>query len=361
MKLEQLNVGPALFLVGYHLALFVLLPIYLWNSVPAIGILALSVGLFFLSGFSITAGYHRYYAHRAYEPSWPVEWFMMFFGTLAVEGSVLEWAHDHRNHHKFVDTEKDPYNIKDGFWHAHILWMFETQDRDFDDVVPDLQENPLLRFQHKHYSWLSMGLNGAVTVGAGLFWADLFGALVFVFLARLFLLHHATWFINSLAHTWGVKPFSREQTAVNNFIISILTFGEGYHNYHHTFASDYRNGVWWYQFDPTKIIIWALSKVGLARNLNRVNRATIQKRMIDEDRKMMLKCLETTDEEETEDLRQRVISLYDSLKERLQEIKEIKDNQRINDLKQKISQDWSRWTELCEKVLSMKPDSVHVH
>jgi len=361
MKLDELNVGPALFLVGYHVALLVLLPIYLWNSVPATGILLLSAGLFFLSGFSITAGYHRYYAHRAYEPSWPVEWFMMFFGTLAVEGSVLEWAHDHRNHHKFVDTEKDPYNIKDGFWHAHILWMFETQDRDFEDVVPDLMENPLLMFQHNNYSWLSMGLNAAVAVGAGLFWGDLFGAIVFVFLARLFLLHHATWFINSLAHTWGVKPFSREQTAVNNFIISILTFGEGYHNYHHTFASDYRNGVWWYQFDPTKIIIWALSKVGLARNLNRVNKATIQKRMIDEDRKMMLKCLETSEEEETEDLRQRVTSLYDSLKDKLQEIKEIKDSQRVKDLKQKISDDWNRWTDLCEKVLSMKPDSVHVH
>ncbi len=361
MTLDKLNVGPALFLIGYHLLLLVLLPVYLMNYLPGPEILFLSAGLFFLSGFSITAGYHRYYAHRAYEPSWPVEWFMLFFGTLAVEGSVLEWAHDHRNHHKYVDTDRDPYNIKDGFWHAHILWMFETQDRDFDAVVSDLKANPLIYFQHKYYSWLSMGLNGAVVLGAGWLWGDLFGAFVFVFLARLFLLHHATWFINSLAHTWGVKPFSREQTAVNNFIISILTFGEGYHNYHHTFASDYRNGVWWYQFDPTKVIIWALSKIGLARNLNRVNRATIQKRMIEEDRKMMLKCLETSEDDKTEAMRKKVRSLYKSLKEKLQKIKDIKDNQRVTDLKEKISQDWQRWTELCEKVLSMKPDSVHVH
>lgn len=361
MKLDEINLGPALFLVGYHLALFVLLPIYLVNFLPGPELLVLMTALFFLSGFSITAGYHRFYAHRAYEPSWPVEWFMLFFGTLAIEGSVMEWAHDHRNHHKHVDTDKDPYNIKQGFWHAHFLWMFEKQDRDFDGVVSDLWDNPLVRFQHEYYGWLALGLNGAVTLGAGWLWADYLGAIVFVFLLRLFCLHHATWFINSLAHTWGVKPFSREQTAVNNFIISMLTFGEGYHNYHHTFASDYRNGVWWYQFDPTKVIIWALSKVGLARNLNRVNKATIQKRMIEEDREMMIKCLETSEEERSEDLREKVKALYESLKDKLQEIRKNSNRQRITELKEKIQSDWRRWTQLCEEVLSMKPDSVHVH
>jgi len=355
MNDKEFNYGPGLFLIGYHLALFALLPIYLINYSPDPWLWILAGALFLLSGFSITAGYHRYYAHRAYKPGRLPEWLMLVFGTLGIEGSVLEWAHDHRLHHRHVDTEKDPYNIEQGFWYAHFLWMFEKRDRDFDGVVGDLMDNSLLTFQHDHYSILALGSNALVTLGTGWMVGDLFGAVVIVFLLRVFSLHHATWFINSLAHTWGVKPFSKEQSAVNNFVISILTFGEGYHNYHHTFSSDYRNGVYWYQFDPTKVIIWGMSKLGLAEDLNTVDQATIQKKILEEDRKMMLNRLQEVKDEKEAELKDRVNTLYERLTDKLKSMRDCSDSSRIRKLRESVRDYWDEWTSLCDRVLSLQP------
>jgi len=229
-----------------------------------------------------------------------VELILLFFGTMSLQGSAIDWSADHRIHHRHVDTEKDPYNIQRGFWFAHMGWLFIERKPNLSNVK-DLLSDKWLAFQHKYYVLIATAINVLVTLVAGFMFGDMFAAIVFIFLLRAFLSHHSTFFINSLAHTWGSKPYSREHSAVNNWIISFLTFGEGYHNYHHTFAGDYRNGVRWYQYDPSKMVIWGLSKFGLASKLKRSNKYAARVRLIKEDRKIML-----------EEMRLKGISAYKS-------------------------------------------------
>ncbi len=352
MNLKNINWPVTLFLVGYQVALVVLLPLYLMYRTPSAGLLISAGVLCYITGISVTSGYHRYYAHRSYKPHRVVEPFLLFFSTMAVEGSALEWAHDHRLHHRHADTEKDPYNIKEGFWHAHFFWMLEKQERNFENGSTDLMQNPLVMFQHDYYAWL-MVLFNLMTIGAAGWWfGDYFGAFVFVFLGRLFVLHHMTWFINSLAHTWGVRPFSKEQTAVNNFFIAFLTFGEGYHNYHHSFSGDYRNGVYWYQFDPTKYTIWLLSKVGLARDLYTVDEATIQKKILEEDRRMMLNQIEDHEPSKREQLREKIQNLYERLREIIDDLNG-EDQESSGILEKRFQVGWRKWTRLCDQTLSV--------
>lgn len=242
--------------------------------------LVFSFILFFITGISVTAGYHRSYSHNAYKLNNKVaEVCLLFLATMAGQGSAIRWSFEHRHHHAYVDTDRDPYSIKKGFWFAHILWLFRKQDPVDPKVVSDLFKSPLLAFQHKYYPWLFFGTNAFVFAVTGWVFGDFLGAFVLSWWARLFFSHHTTWCINSLAHFWGSQSFSKELSAVDNYVLSIITFGEGYHNYHHTFANDYRNGIRWYHFDPTKWLIWTLSKLGMAQNLRKVSPERIQERI----------------------------------------------------------------------------------
>ncbi len=285
---RDIDWGVTGFLLGYHLVLLIALPLYLVFFTPSAALLIITFVMLCATMMSVTVGYHRLYSHRTFDASPIVEWVLLLFGTASLQGSIIKWSHDHRLHHKHVDGDKDPYGIQHGFWFAHMFWLFERQAPVNPSIVKDLFAKPLLKSQHEHYYAWAWSVNIALTIGVGLAIGDVLGAVIFVFLLRLFMAHHGTWFINSAAHMWGVKPYSTEHSAVNNFIIAFLTFGEGYHNYHHTFAGDYRNGVRWWQFDPSKHIIWLLSKVGLTRNLKRVNDLTIKKRLVMADRNLML-------------------------------------------------------------------------
>ncbi len=231
----------------------------------------LAGSMFVVCGISITAGYHRLFAHKTYTARWPVRLLFVLLGAAACEGSVLEWSTDHRNHHRYTDTKKDPYNIKQGFWHAHMGWIFtmDKNQRDFSNVA-DLQSSLMLRLQHRYYAVYStiMGfiLPGAI---ASLWGAPLAGVIIAGAL-RITLCHHSTFCINSLCHILGKTRYSTKTTARDNWLWSWLTFGEGYHNYHHQFPLDYRNGVRLYQFDPTKWLIRGLSYLGLTTNLRRI-------------------------------------------------------------------------------------------
>jgi stearoyl-CoA desaturase (delta-9 desaturase) len=219
-------------------------------------------------GLSIGAGYHRYFAHRTYECHPVVEAFFLFFGALALQNSVLCWARDHREHHRWVDRDWDPYNIKRGALWAHILWVFykEPPGKGFESV-PDMTRNPRVMWQHRWASFLGIvfGLGFPTLVGA-LFGRPLGGLLWGGFL-RIVLVHHTTFFVNSVAHLWGSRPYSTESSARDNWLLAFFTHGEGYHNFHHKFPSDFRNGIRWYQWDPNKWAIEGLRLAGLARNL----------------------------------------------------------------------------------------------
>ncbi|TAM11847.1 MAG: acyl-CoA desaturase [Nevskiaceae bacterium] len=241
--------------------------------------------LFMLAtGMSITGGYHRLWSHRAYAAHPIVEWFYLLFGAMALQNSVFCWAAQHRFHHRFIDdVDNDPYAIGRGFWFAHIGWMLRdypgARVGDFSNIE-DLQRNPRLRFQHRHYLAIALGMNVAAPLLAGWLVGDVWGCLLLAGLLRLVLNHHFTFFINSLAHLWGRRPYTRDNTARDNDLVALITYGEGYHNFHHQFQWDYRNGVRWWQFDPTKWLIASLSWVRLTYGLKRVPEFRIQRAML---------------------------------------------------------------------------------
>ncbi|MEM7244800.1 MAG: fatty acid desaturase [Acidobacteriota bacterium] len=247
-----------------------------------VGVSLWTVGLgllwFLFCGFSITAGYHRLYAHRGYEASWPVRLFFLLFGAASLQNSALKWCVDHRIHHRKTDQEEDPHAITKGFWWAHLGWILHLRDPDSQEVNrKDLVADPLVRFQHRGYLWLAILMGFAVPLGIGALWGDPIGALLFVGFLRVVVQWHVTWSINSLAHILGGKRYWKDTSARDSWLIALPALGEGYHNYHHRFPGDYRNGVRWFDLDPTKWLIWSLDKVKLARKLRRTPRKLIER------------------------------------------------------------------------------------
>jgi stearoyl-CoA desaturase (Delta-9 desaturase) len=224
-------------------------------------------------GMSITAGYHRLWAHKAYQANTFLKVLYALGGAFALQNSALHWASDHRIHHNFVDqNDKDPYSAGKGFWYSHIGWMCrEYQAHRYDDYsnVPDLKKDKVVMWQHKYYLPLTLLMNLGIPILLGLIHGDVLTLLLSVGWLRLFLSHHTTFFINSLAHIWGTRPYTDENSARDNGFIAFFTFGEGYHNFHHKFAADYRNGIHWWQFDPTKWLIKSCSWFGFTRNLKK--------------------------------------------------------------------------------------------
>lgn len=239
--------------------------------------IALGLVWFALCGMGITGGYHRLFAHKSYKASWPVRLFYLCFGAAAVQNSALKWSSDHRVHHAFTDRDGDPYNIRRGFFWAHLGWILFKDPGQERDNVRDLAADPLVRFQDRFYIPLAILFGAVVPWSLGWIWGDPWGALLVAGFLRLVLEWHATFFVNSLAHTLGSQPYCRVGSARDSFITAIVTLGEGYHNFHHRFQADYRNGVRWYQLDPTKWLVWSLSKVGLTSDLRRTPPQAIER------------------------------------------------------------------------------------
>lgn len=235
------------------------------------------------NGMSITGGYHRLWSHKTYEAHWSLRLFYAIFGAMALQNSILIWSSGHRVHHRHVDEpDRDPYAATRGFWFSHIGWMlreYPSGKVDFGNVN-DLKRDPIVMWQHKHYLTLVLATNIGIPVALGLVFGDLWGYFLLAGVLRLVVSHHATFFINSLAHIWGRRPYTEENTARDNDLLAFFTWGEGYHNYHHIFQSDYRNGIRWYQWDPTKWLIAACSWVGLTWNLKRVSDFKIQRALL---------------------------------------------------------------------------------
>lgn len=226
------------------------------------------------AGMSITVGYHRLWSHRTYEAHPAIQFVLALGGAFALQNSALHWSSDHRIHHKFVDqNDKDPYSAKKGFWFSHIGWMLRSyQPERYNDYsnCRDLQKNKIVMWQHKYYLVLALALNFGIPILLGVIYNDIWGMLLTVGVLRLVLSHHFTFFINSLAHIWGKQPYTDKNTAKDNGLLAFITYGEGYHNYHHIFENDYRNGIRWWHFDPSKWFIKAMNVIGLTTNLRTV-------------------------------------------------------------------------------------------
>jgi stearoyl-CoA desaturase (delta-9 desaturase) len=274
LPVERINWVTSSFLFGTALATVIGLPLYLWFF----GFDWFHVGTFFLmfllTGFSVTAGYHRLFAHKTYEAKWPLRLCVLLFGAAAFENSVLMWTSDHRRHHKHTDHDDDPYNITKGFFHAHMGWiLFKLNAKPPLDNVPDLERDALVRWQHRYVHLLAVLIGFVLPTLAGFLYAGWGGALGGFLIggtARVVATQHTTFFINSACHCMGRQPYSTRCTARDSFFLALFTLGEGYHNYHHEFQHDYRNGVKPWQWDPTKWFIWVLSKLHITSNLRRV-------------------------------------------------------------------------------------------
>ena len=271
------------------------------------------------TGFSITVGYHRLFAHRSFQASRLFTFLNLLFGAAAFEQSALMWASQHRDHHRYVDTPLDPYSIKKGFWYAHIGWiLFWHQETDYSNVR-DLEADPLIAHQHRYYIlWaIASGILLPLLIGAAT--GHFLGALVLSVAARLTFVHHSTFCINSVCHTFGKATYDIDSTARDHWLVALITNGEGYHNFHHRFPSDYRNGVRWYHWDPSKWLIALMARAGFANKLYRTSRQTILAAQLAADQLRVERALGKRAASDTAALLNRIKERYDQAKNALYE------------------------------------------
>jgi stearoyl-CoA desaturase (delta-9 desaturase) len=247
-----------------------------------------AIAYYFATGLGITAGYHRLWAHTSYSASLPLKIFLAAVGGGAVEGSARWWSRDHRAHHRYTDTDKDPYSVRKGLLYSHLGWMVMKQNpkRIGRTDISDLNDDPVVVWQHKNYLKvvLFMGLIFPALV-AGFGWGDFVGGIVYAGILRIFFVQQATFCVNSLAHWLGDQPFDDRNSPRDHVITALVTLGEGYHNFHHEFPSDYRNAIEWHQYDPTKWFIWTMKQVGLAHDLKQFRSNEIEKGRIQQQQK----------------------------------------------------------------------------
>ena len=225
-----------------------------------------------LNGIGIGSGYHRLWSHRTYEAHPALKWLLAVMGGMALQNSIIVWSARHRVHHRDVDdNDRDPYSIGRGFWFAHIGWMlrdYPSGDVDYS-IVKDLQRDPVAAWQHRWYWTLVWTTNLGLPLFLGWLTGDMLGMLLLAGVLRLVLSHHVTFFINSLAHIWGRQPYTDENSARDQHFLALITYGEGYHNYHHLFQNDYRCGIRWWHLDINKWFISTCALLGLVRNRKR--------------------------------------------------------------------------------------------
>jgi stearoyl-CoA desaturase (delta-9 desaturase) len=272
---SRINWITSAFLIATLLIALIGTPIYLWHF--GIDWFQIAMFLFMVpaTAMSITLGYHRLFAHRAFKARLPVRFATLIFGACAFENSALDWVSDHRNHHKHVDHEDDdPYSISRGFFWAHMGWLlFKLYPITMENVT-DLQKDKLVMWQHRYCQLIAVLVGLVLPAILGYLWNGWSGALGGFLIAgvtRVVVVQHSTFFINSLCHCVGRQPYSNKSSARDSMVMAFLTFGEGYHNFHHSFQHDYRNGVKRRSYDPTKWAIWLMSKIGLTSDLRRIS------------------------------------------------------------------------------------------
>ena len=245
--------------------------------------------LYILSGLGITMGCHRLWAHRSFTANLPLRIFLCFCQTLAFQNDIYDWARDHRTHHKYSETDADPHNARRGFFFSHMGWLMyrkhplvveKGRKLDLSDVISD----PVVRFQRKYY--LPLVITTCFVMPSVVPWMyfkqDYVTALMVPGFLRYTLVLHITWFVNSLAHYIGSKPFDKSIFPSQNGLVAYLALGEGWHNYHHVFPWDYRTaelgGL--LNFNFTTLVIDFFHKIGWASELKTVKPDTIEKRIL---------------------------------------------------------------------------------
>jgi stearoyl-CoA desaturase (delta-9 desaturase) len=243
---------------------------------PSLATVIAAVIGYYTSGIAVTAGYHRLFAHRAYRAAPPLRWALLIVASSTFQNSAVSWSADHRAHHAETDDDGDPHAITRGVWYAHVAWLFRRRDASADVTqLTDLWALPSIRWQHRWYLPLAIVTGLVVPMGIATWWGDPIGGLLVLGFLRATVLLQATFCVNSLAHLVGSRRYDARSSARDSMITAIVTFGEGYHNFHHRFPYDYRNGSRWWQFDPSKWVIWSVGRVRLANTMRRASPATV--------------------------------------------------------------------------------------
>jgi len=226
---------------------------------------ALCIAFYYLRMFFITGGYHRYFSHRTYQTSRPFQFFIAFMAMTSSQKGVLWWGAHHRHHHQHSDQENDIHSPKKGFWWSHAGWIMSDQYENTDLAkIQDFAKFPELVWLNRFW------YVPAFIYAATLYWFGGIHAFVWGGVISTVLLWHGTFTINSLSHVWGGRRYDTEDTSRNNFILSLVTLGEGWHNNHHRFPGATRNGFFWYEIDITYYVLKIFSWLGLVWNLRPV-------------------------------------------------------------------------------------------
>ncbi|ABF43171.1 Delta-9 acyl-phospholipid desaturase [Candidatus Koribacter versatilis Ellin345] len=245
----------------FHLGAVAALFFFSWKG------LFLALALWWVAGsWGIGMGYHRLLTHRGYKaPKW-LEYFLTTCATLALEGGPIFWVATHRVHHQLTDKEGDPHSPRDGKWWSHMGWIIlgktlHQNTKELSPYVPDLRKDGFHNWISK-WHWVPITVLGLIILAVGGWKMVLWG----IFLRTTIGLH-CTWLVNSATHIWGSQRFVTDDDSTNNFVIAILTFGEGWHNNHHAHPQSARHGLAWYELDFNWMQIWALSKLGILRDV----------------------------------------------------------------------------------------------
>jgi stearoyl-CoA desaturase (delta-9 desaturase) len=274
---------------------FIAAVVLLWGGLVSGRDLAIFAVMYLLVGFGVTVGFHRLLTHRAFEAPAAVRAVLAALGSMSVQGAVIHWVADHRKHHTFADEDGDPHSphmhggdgwrgVLKGLWHSHTGWLFDrTKRTEVRRYAPDLLEDPAIRFVDRWFlGWVALGLVLPFAAGLALSGGELaaaFSALLWGGLVRIFLLHHATWSVNSICHMYGSRPFAIEDESRNNPAVALVTLGEGWHHNHHAFPTSARHGLRRLQLDPTYAVIRALAALKLARNVRQPSAGQLDRKL----------------------------------------------------------------------------------
>jgi stearoyl-CoA desaturase (Delta-9 desaturase) len=272
-------------------AAFLAALVLLWNSAVGWTDLAILATMYVVTALGVTVGFHRMLTHRSFMTYKPVEYLLAIAGSMAVQGPVIDWVADHRKHHAHADVEGDPHSPHvgggtglRGLWHAHVGWLFETNGQaDRRKYAPDLMDDRGMRMLNREFPWL-VGLSLLVPFAAGLVvTGTVVGGLTGLLwggLVRVFFVHHITWSINSICHFHGVRRFATEDRSTNVWWLSLASLGESWHHNHHAFPRSAFHGLRRWELDPSGLVIRAMRRVGLARNVVAISPERQEQRLV---------------------------------------------------------------------------------
>ncbi|KAJ4439346.1 hypothetical protein ANN_07468, partial [Periplaneta americana] len=239
--------------------------------------------VFILSGAGITVGAHRYFTHRTFKMNQVLRFIFMLLFTMSGENDLYIWVRDHRQHHKYSDTDADPHNAKRGFFFSHVGWIMvrkhpEVKAKMKTLDLSDIENDPIIKFHKKYYLALYVAINAFFVAIPCLLWNEAFWASFWgVYMFRTVLVYNCTWSVNSFAHLYGNRPYNREIQPLENEFVSLITYGEGWHNFHHMFPYDYRASEFGRRHDlGTRTIEW-LKRHGYAYDLRETPQHLVDK------------------------------------------------------------------------------------